>query len=180
MWPVLKALDDYQVWTETTAIYPREHWRSYLALGIADEAGELLEKIEHYTTGTRRPHVTELMDEAGDVLWYAAQLLNRIGTTFGLLPVDRIARSEHEATIVSCTHFVVIHAAYIAGRAKKNLRDGAVVDGKIIEAITKLMLALDSLCNSFGYSLAVVAARNMDKLGGRKDRGVLGGDGDKR
>lgn len=45
-------------------------------LGIATEAGELLELIGN-------PTDAKLVDESGDVLWYLALLYRRLGTTFG-------------------------------------------------------------------------------------------------
>ena len=39
-------LTDYQVWTRTTAIYPKEKALDYLGLGLCSEAGEVAGKLK--------------------------------------------------------------------------------------------------------------------------------------
>ena len=63
----------YCEWTETTAVYPQERAREYLALGLVGELGEVanLMKKEIRNGDDLRCAIT---DELGDVLWYVAQL----------------------------------------------------------------------------------------------------------
>jgi NTP pyrophosphatase (non-canonical NTP hydrolase) len=54
----------------------------HAALGIASEAGELFEEIVKSAVEGRPVDVTNLKEEAGDVMWYLALLLRKIDATF--------------------------------------------------------------------------------------------------
>ena len=63
---------DYQVWTRSTAIYPKDRAIEYLALGLTSEAGEVAGKIKKLIRdGTNNE--SAIIDELGDVLWYLAR-----------------------------------------------------------------------------------------------------------
>jgi NTP pyrophosphatase (non-canonical NTP hydrolase) len=71
-------VDMYQEFTRSTAIYPKETALDYLVLGLASEAGEV--------AGKRKKAIRDgifseaaLVDEVGDVLWYAARILDELG-----------------------------------------------------------------------------------------------------
>lgn len=51
-------------------------------LGLATEAGELLEALDKALTEHNGFDLTNLAEEGGDSLWYMAILFNAIGTTF--------------------------------------------------------------------------------------------------
>jgi NTP pyrophosphatase (non-canonical NTP hydrolase) len=76
-------LDAYQDITNDTAVYPQDYALEYLGLGLASEAGEVagkLKKIIRDQGGTLRPEdVAALKSELGDVLWYTAQLADKLG-----------------------------------------------------------------------------------------------------
>lgn len=101
-------LNDYQEFTQTTAIYPRGLAIEYLALGLASEAGEVAGKIKK-SIRDGGYDVMGLMDEVGDVFWYLARI-----------------------------------------------------------------------CDEAGFKAEEVLQMNRDKLQSRKERGVIGGSGDKR
>lgn len=74
--------DDYQKMTAATAIYPRSSALEYTTLGLVSEAGEVAGKVKKAIrddlgalTGQRRE---EIVDELGDVLWYAARLADEL------------------------------------------------------------------------------------------------------
>ena len=74
------TFDEYQKLTSTTAVYPKEIQLalSYLALGLTGEAGEVANKVKKIIrdhNGKVSSEIREkIIDEIGDVLWYAAQL----------------------------------------------------------------------------------------------------------
>lgn len=84
-------IDDYQVWTRTTAKYPSgtsefEASLPYLVMGLAGEAGEVANK---YKKIIRDKHgimddndEIAIVDELGDVLWYIARIVDEIGYSF--------------------------------------------------------------------------------------------------
>jgi NTP pyrophosphatase (non-canonical NTP hydrolase) len=71
------SLTDYQEFTRTTAIYPRDKAIDYLILGLASEAGEV--------AGKRKKEIRDggvdvmtLIDELGDCMWYIARLADEL------------------------------------------------------------------------------------------------------
>jgi NTP pyrophosphatase (non-canonical NTP hydrolase) len=75
-------LSEYQRLSRRTAEYPREHWLTYPALGLAGEAGEVAEHAkktlrddEGIISDERRAAMSK---ELGDVLWYVAQLASEL------------------------------------------------------------------------------------------------------
>jgi len=83
-------LSEYQRLSRRTAEYPREHWLTYPALGLAGEVGEVVEhakKAIRDDAGTVTDERREAMaKELGDVLWYVAQLASELE-----LDLDEIA-----------------------------------------------------------------------------------------
>jgi NTP pyrophosphatase (non-canonical NTP hydrolase) len=80
------AFDVYQEFAATTARYPNETLEeavTYLALGLASEAGEVASKVKKM----HRDHAGVLdddqqraiADELGDVTWYVARLADELG-----------------------------------------------------------------------------------------------------
>ena len=70
----------YQSATKKTAIYPREQGVLYTILGLTNEAGEVAGKYKKFIRdGSHWMDVRQmLIDELGDVLWYAARLADEI------------------------------------------------------------------------------------------------------
>ena len=76
-------------------------------------------------------------------------------------------------------------AGEIQGKIKKIIRDaGGDITDEVKQAIAKeygdLLWYVAMGCNEFGISLGDVAQANLDKLLSRKERGVIGGNGDER
>ncbi len=44
----MKLIDEYQIWSRSTAIYPENEALQYLALGLCSEAGEVAGKIKKF------------------------------------------------------------------------------------------------------------------------------------
>lgn len=77
--------NDYQTWTEKTAIYPKEASLAYTILGLTSEAGEVAGKfkkcIRDENSVISEERRQQLIDEVGDVLWYLARISQHLGTT---------------------------------------------------------------------------------------------------
>ncbi|MFA6089886.1 MAG: nucleoside triphosphate pyrophosphohydrolase family protein [Candidatus Woesearchaeota archaeon] len=75
-------IDQYQEFTKTTAVYPKEQALSYVTLGLAGEAGEVANKVKKIirdnngviTDQTRK----DIASELGDVYWYLARLADEL------------------------------------------------------------------------------------------------------
>lgn len=85
------TFSEYQKKSRKTAMYPHVGGGFiYPALGLAGEAGEVVEKIKRIIRDDKfqitQARTKEIEKELGDVLWYVAQL----ATEFGL-SLERIA-----------------------------------------------------------------------------------------
>lgn len=87
--------NEYQKEALNTAIYPEKYKITYPALGLGNEAGEVLGKIKKWLRGDDGENgemggerKEALKGELGDVLWYLAVLARDLG-----LDLDDIA--EH-------------------------------------------------------------------------------------
>lgn len=88
--------EEYQEKSRKTAIYPRiGETYVYPALGLGDEAGEVLGKIKKIfrdKNGVLDDETrVEIKKELGDVLWYLTQLSTELG-----LSLDDIAKANIE------------------------------------------------------------------------------------
>lgn len=84
-------ISDYQTQAVKTAIYMQDI--IYPALGLANEAGEVLGKIKKAlrdNDGDFTPDIHQsISDELGDVLWYIAALSRDLG-----IPLEKIAQNN--------------------------------------------------------------------------------------
>lgn len=73
-------IDTYQDTTEETAVYPNETGLIYTSLGLNDEAGEVAGAVKKHIRGDYDEEELRdrVRDEAGDVLWYWARLLDEL------------------------------------------------------------------------------------------------------
>ena len=93
--------DDYQDAAVKTAIYPSTAQITYPAMGLANEAGEVLGKVKKIIRdGTFDREA--IADELGDVLWYAAALardLNVDLSTIAQRNLDKLASRQERGTL---------------------------------------------------------------------------------
>lgn len=73
--------NEYQEWTRTTAIYPKEIGRLYTTLGLAEESGEVAGKLKKAIRDGHDESVlrANVLKELGDVMWYAARVADEFG-----------------------------------------------------------------------------------------------------
>jgi len=72
-------LDDYQIFTKTTAFYPGEGIDAlpYLALGLNGESGEIAEKVKKYIRDKNWDD-DNFIKEIGDVFWYLVRICDEM------------------------------------------------------------------------------------------------------
>lgn len=76
-------LNEYQESTRLTAIYPKDQAITYLALGLASEAGEVAGKIKKVIRDQSAFDLStewkkDFLSEVGDVLWYIARIADEL------------------------------------------------------------------------------------------------------
>jgi NTP pyrophosphatase (non-canonical NTP hydrolase) len=90
--------NEYQIQTSDTAIYPMDLAHSYLALGLAGEAGEVANKVKkslrdnHGFINTGMAY--DIQNELGDCLWYIAQLCETLGLTLDQTAVKNLEKLQ--------------------------------------------------------------------------------------
>lgn len=84
---------DYQIEAAKTAIYPPQYAVTYPALGLANEAGEVLGKLKKLLRdkegAIEAEDVEAIASECGDVLWYLAILTRDLG-----ISLDHVAENN--------------------------------------------------------------------------------------
>ena len=80
----MKTFDEYQQETMKTAVYDKDVAVTYLALGLASEAGEVAGKVKKWVRGdTSYVDTDEIAKELGDVLWYVSQMAETFNLSLG-------------------------------------------------------------------------------------------------
>ena len=80
----MKMFDEYQQETMKTAVYDKDVAVTYLALGLASEAGEVAGKVKKWVRGdTSYVDTDEIAKELGDVLWYVSQMAETFNLSLG-------------------------------------------------------------------------------------------------
>jgi NTP pyrophosphatase (non-canonical NTP hydrolase) len=170
----------YQEASRDTAWLPASCDRLiYFVVGLAGEAGELLEKAE-----ADDPSHEGLMGEMGDVLWY----LNHVAVTLDSDMEALSHASDEELAYVAAHHGasdLVVRISRLAECAKKLLRDDggqmtperhARLEGLLSAALACWL----ALTEASGIDPEECAAANILKVASRLERGVVSGDGDHR
>ena len=90
------TFNEYQNEAAQTAVYSNNSKIIYPALGLSNEAGEVLGKIKKVlrdNNGVYSPaSVVEIGKEIGDVLWYIAALSRDLGLDMNAIAENNIAK----------------------------------------------------------------------------------------
>jgi len=92
------SLDQYQQWTESTAVYPRIDELPYLTLGLVGEAGEIANKVKKILRDQNGVmtigDMDAISDELGDCLWYLARLADITGNSLTMIVRQNVEKLE--------------------------------------------------------------------------------------
>lgn len=97
----MTSLNDYQRDACATAVFDDDVAVPYLALGLANEAGEVAGKIKKVLRGDKpmADAIPAIRDELGDVLWYVAVLAERLDISLELVAQRNLQKlSERKQT----------------------------------------------------------------------------------
>lgn len=90
---------NYQNQAKRTAVYPKQEVvnnLNYLALGLSGECGEVANDVKKCIRDDKGLLTIErsnhLIDELGDVLWYAAMLCYELNTTLETVALRNLAK----------------------------------------------------------------------------------------
>ena len=82
---------DYQVWaikkerrydTLTSRLNTRDFRLMHASMGLSGEAGELIDTIKKHIFYNKPLDVKNIKEEAGDILWYIAIILDQVDSSF--------------------------------------------------------------------------------------------------
>lgn len=170
--PTPHAVDSYQQWTRTTAMYPGKGERKafgavYLTFGVGGEAGEIADKV-----------LSHLKSESDRLLMAGVQS-----------DEEAIAHSNLGDVIRALHHFSVV--AKQLEEMKRPMREGKMTLPEIapfpedlVKAIAKELgdepWYLVRMADEMGLLFSTILGWNMEKLMSRKSRGSIHGSGDER
>lgn len=170
----------------TTAVFPKEVAFTYLQAGIMSELGEALNVAKKVLRGdaTLKDYLPRIIDEYGDVVWYAVSLCSWANVL------------DDSTTLYDCEREADAYAGFLA-TGEGRIDDQFFVDG-MVEMSKDLIGAAEEwngsqvlrvlaeigvhLSHYYGrdVGLTIVSRKVSEKLAARKERGVLKGDGDDR
>jgi NTP pyrophosphatase (non-canonical NTP hydrolase) len=73
-------MKEYQEFTRTTAIYPKDKALEYLTLGLCSESGEVCAALKRQIRGDEIDLKKQVLAELGDVVWYITRLADELDT----------------------------------------------------------------------------------------------------
>lgn len=93
--------DEYQKKARSMAVYPKASGTTYLALGLAGEAGEVANQVKKMIRDDggemTRDRLMNIVDELGDVLWYLTMLAEDIGESLEFIAIFNIMKLQERA-----------------------------------------------------------------------------------
>lgn len=164
-------LKTYQQLAQRTAIYPEHNAAAYLATGFVAEAMEMGLALERYGVSAGEEQRDDVIAEAGDILWFYAQICTEQGVDMEMTEVEMSA----DWVTVGCYMLLDPYA--------KSLRKGEQffmeqIDRQSAQLIASQAAAIANVVA--GLTLEEVLEKNIQKLASRQERGVLEGSGDHR
>jgi NTP pyrophosphatase (non-canonical NTP hydrolase) len=152
----------------------------YTSMGMAGEAGELLEKAINGAP------LQDFSGELGDVLWFISQTASECGFRLDeLLAIARQREDERPEGLVPSCIDLVLKISRINESVKKMLRD----DNGVLELPRKEQLerlvsdtfaSWVTVAREANIDPLLCAQQNCEKLASRERRGVIQGSGDNR
>ena len=83
---------EYQLAARETAIYPREHDKTYPLLGLVGEVGEFANKYKKVLRDNKDFSYEDMQSELGDILWYLAILADDCDIQFNTIATTNIRK----------------------------------------------------------------------------------------
>jgi NTP pyrophosphatase (non-canonical NTP hydrolase) len=176
------TLNEYQQKTHETAVYPSEHAKEYLLLGLAGEVGEICNKYKKTIRDNKQIDKDDMISELGDVMWYFSELC-----TFLNIELKNIFYHALKTFNIPChvkNYEQVTYELFNSIDAVNRLHCSIWTELDHIDEInfilSELSISTIKLYNIFNTSLNEVLTKNIAKLQDRKNRGVIQGSGDNR
>jgi len=177
-------LAEYHAKTHVTCVVKHEHLIAYMALGLAEEAGETLDGVRALERRRDTENaIKELAMECGDVMWYTSECAHAWGIDLTQCPITQ--EPMEAVTPSEWVDLLIKNALAVSGLAKKLIRDAdMVIDEerrqKVAMRLGTIVQVLREILKFTQYDLDWVMEQNIEKLARRKSEGKLRGDGSNR
>lgn len=185
------SFDSYRYACLQTLVVPEKTLKRYVIYGLFGEVGEFLNKYKKVIRGDYddqpgvdhtgeffvqlpAPVAEQLLDELGDIAWYATMIINAFET------VPFIYRQEYKTRQLLQFNDVVDSLMITTSCVVRKYADPQSLDESLYGYIYELFDALNTLAICLGSTLCLVTERNIRKLAARKSAGVIKGSGDSR
>lgn len=185
----IDIVDKYCLFTNNTAIYPKECEEDYLYLGLISEVGEIAgfhkkwirDNKMDFDNGMYEKLRSNFISECGDVLWYIARISAMRGYDMDLM-VDNALNASYtnddvifpKGTIAQnisrCVFLMNVGSTFKISEDLHHEKDD----------MTKIIYAIVCLGYPFDFSIHTVILDNYHKLNSRLMRSKLEGSGDIR
>jgi NTP pyrophosphatase (non-canonical NTP hydrolase) len=177
---ILNHFRDYSRWTVETSMHKTgEDAIVCCLLGLLGETHEYIEKLPHWRS--QKASDEETQAELGDVLYYLAHLIYRLDL---INDVFFLPMEEEDVADFEMNGIAVI--AKLQEQFKKVMREysydleASGRKDRIVGLINELLTLVYKEADLAGWDFLEILEDNQAKLTSRKDRGVIGGDGDAR
>lgn len=153
----------------------------YYMHGLVEETGEVFEAVRaaRSTAPPCRADTDNVLNEIGDVLWYATSLSLEVGGDLRMpdsWPTAEAGACEPEVLMLAA-------AARLSGRVKKSMRGDkslAQFASAMAQHRDELLARCAEVAANHNANLQQCATMNVRKLSGRFERNTVRGDGDSR
>ncbi len=182
--PTQSTIADIREGFAATAVYPKQCESAYLTAGLISELGELANVIKKVVRGDRSTAdaAERIVDEYGDICWYAVMRSNRTPQDlgYGTLAADAAEFREELRAADSLGDPLRGNATaaceYLAD-AMLQLLEAERAD---VQIVSDLGVVLSEFLGRDDFLFDVACSNVASKLRDRQQRGVLRGDGDHR
>jgi NTP pyrophosphatase (non-canonical NTP hydrolase) len=134
------------------------------ALGLSGEVGELWEELSgpRYHLGL---NIDSVIKELGDVLWYTAQLSERLGVKLSAIAPECISATS---MTIANTPSLIVSVGKINDHIKKHIGQGHELNaGYLMRRLTDALAELMRLARSVDVTLSEVFTKNIERLAAR-------------
>ncbi len=182
----IKTFTEYQERTMETAQYPQgEDGVDYIMLGLAGEAGEVLNKLKKVIRGDyelTNDKKLAIAYELGDVMWYVAQVVRRYRLTFkNNVVADKFEVLQEKNNAPFNFKDLCRNAATLNKLGADTLSNYYFVKDNSWQmklALQSIMILTAMMASRLGTTIEDIVNNNYEKLTARKKIGTIKGDGD--
>ncbi len=182
--PINNTIADIRGGFAATAVYPKQVEAAYLTAGLISELGELANVIKKVVRGDRSPGdaAGRIVDEYGDICWYAVMRSNQTPQDLGCSALEELATEfkEELRKADSLGDPLLGNAAATCEYLADAMLQLLEAERSDVAIVSDLGVVLAEFLGMEDFLFDVACTSVTAKLRDRQNRGVIRGDGDER